>query len=123
MKRMFSYAARSVGGFLLTSLPLAASAAAPTLNDAPPETIVSQQGAGGVLAIIATVSRWMLGGLVALAVILVILAAFDFLTSEGDEKKVKDAKDKLLYALVAVGVGILAWGIVLLVGQLFDTTL
>lgn len=115
----FFQAAKGGAAALLASLPLGALA----INDAPPETIVSKQGAHGVLVLIKTVGEWMFGILVALAVILVLLAAFDFLFSGGDEKKVAEARDKLTYALVAVGVAILARGIILLIGVLFDTAL
>lgn len=117
----FFQAAKGGAAALLASLPLGAPT--PTINDAPPETIVSTQGAHGVLVLITTVGGWMFGILVALAVILVLLAAFDFLFSGGDEKKVAEARDKLTYALVAVGVAILARGIILLIGVLFDTAL
>lgn len=121
MKRLYSHAAKSAGIiFLLASLPLAASAV--TLNDAPPETSVSKEGITGLFGIINTFSLWLLGALIALSVVLILLSAYDFLTSGGDEKKVKEGKDKLIYALIALGVGILAWGLVLLVGQLFDTS-
>lgn len=39
-----------------------------------------------------------------LAVIFIVWAGWDFLTSGGDEKKVTSAKNKLIYALVAIGV-------------------
>ncbi|KKT91961.1 MAG: hypothetical protein UW92_C0007G0007 [Candidatus Jorgensenbacteria bacterium GW2011_GWA2_45_13] len=120
MKRFSFYAAKGAGiTFFLVSLPLAASGA---VNDAPPETIVSKEGVNGLLSVINTFSLWLLGALIALAVVLILLSAYDFLTSGGDEKKVKEGKDKLIYALVAVGVGLLAWGLVLLIGQLFDSS-
>ncbi len=86
MKRLYSHAAKSAGIiFLLASLLLAASAV--TLNDAPPETSVSKEGITGLFGIINTFSLWLLGALIALSVVLILLSAYDFLTSGGDEKK------------------------------------
>lgn len=64
-----------------------------------------------VIRVINTVGNWMLGILLALAAIFIIYAAFLFLTAAGDETKVKEAKNVIIYAIVAIVVGILAWGI------------
>jgi len=42
------------------------------------------------------------------AVVFIVLAAFKFLTSGGDEKKIGAAKTALIYAFVAIGVAILS---------------
>lgn len=55
-------------------------------------------GPGGILIVVTNFISW-LGG--ALAVILVIVAGFLYVTSAGDPNKIKKAKDIILY--VAVG--------------------
>ncbi len=67
---------------------------------------------GAVTGALTTISNFALGILIALAVIFIITAAFKYLTSKGDAKEVSAAKDMLIYALVAVVVGILAKGLV-----------
>ena len=59
-----------------------------------------------ILGILQTVINWMLTGLIALAVIFVIIAAYNYLTAAGDEEKVKTAKNMIIYAVVAVAVGL-----------------
>ncbi len=51
---------------------------------------------------------WMLGILLVLGVIFVIYAAFLYLTSGGDEGKVGKAKSFIIYAIIAIIVGVLA---------------
>ena len=51
-----------------------------------------------------------------IAVLFIILAAFGYLTAGGDDEKIKSAKQKLIYAIVAIVVALLATGIDNLVG-------
>lgn len=102
--------------FLLFVSPVFAQ----TLLNEPPETIVSREGASAVLSLINTLSLWLFGILAAVAVVLIILSAYNFLTSGGDEAKLKKAKDRLLYAVIAFVIGLLSWSIVLLVSSFFD---
>ena len=46
-----------------------------------------------------------------IAVLFIILAAFGYLTAGGDDEKIKSAKQKLIYAIVAIVVALLATGI------------
>lgn len=68
--------------------------------------------------IICGIAGWMFVFLVVLAIIFVILAAFNYLTAGGDAEKVKTASNQLIYAAVAVAVGIFARGFPLLVSSL-----
>lgn len=61
-----------------------------------------------VLAIINKVQILIFSVVGVLAVIFIVWAGWDFLTSGGDEKKVTAAKNKLIYAIVAIGVIALA---------------
>jgi hypothetical protein len=54
------------------------------------------------------VGSWMLGILLVVGVIFVIYAAFLYLTSGGEEEKVKKAKNFIIYAIIAIIVGVLA---------------
>ena len=68
-----------------------------------------------VITIINKFGGWLYGALLALAVVLIIYAAFLFLTSGGDAEKVGKAKKQLIYAVVAVATTILATGVIKLV--------
>ena len=50
-----------------------------------------------------------------IATLFIILAAFSYLTAGGDETKVKNAKTKLVYSLVAIAIAVVAGGVVDLV--------
>ena len=50
-----------------------------------------------------------------LAAVFVFYAAYLYLTAAGDEEKVKKASHTLMYAVVAIAVGIMAYGIPVLV--------
>ena len=61
-----------------------------------------------ILNIIGKVQTLIFAVVGILAVIFIVWAGWDFLTSGGEEKKVTAAKNKLIYALVAIGIIALA---------------
>ena len=65
-----------------------------------------------MIDIINSIVNWMTAALVGIVVIFVVIAAFDFLTSAGDDKKLGKAKDRILYAVIALVVLILSRTIV-----------
>lgn len=98
-------------------LPLSASAIS---------TSVQQQSKGvtsfeGFLGIFDLLITWIFTILLVLAVIFIILAAFQYLTAGGEEEKVKQAHQKIIYAIVAIAVAFLAQGVSYVVAQLLNT--
>jgi threonine/homoserine/homoserine lactone efflux protein len=81
----------------------------------PPAPVITTYG--GLIGIIKTATNWLFGILLVAAVIFLIYAAFLFLTSGGDEEKTKKARQYIIYAVIALAVGILAQAIVALVGN------
>lgn len=76
---------------------------------------------GDVRDVLLTVTNWIFGLLILLAVIFVLIAAFKYLTASGDPEKVKSASNTLIYAAIAVAVALLARGIPFLVYSFFGT--
>ncbi|MEY4731573.1 MAG: hypothetical protein RL681_519 [Candidatus Parcubacteria bacterium] len=72
--------------------------------------------------VVCGVAGWLFIFLVVLAIIFVVLAAFNYLTSGGDPEKVKTASNQLIYAAVAIAVGLFAKALPLLVGSLVGST-
>ena len=72
----------------------------------------------GVSQWLCTISDWMFYFLIILAVVFVVIAAYKYLTSSGDPEKVKGANQMLMYAAIAVIVGILAYTFPDLVGSI-----
>src|SRR3972149_177177 len=58
--------------------------------------------------LISTVSAWATGLLIALSVLFVIYAAFLYLTAGGDPKNVENAKNIIIYAVVAIVIALKA---------------
>ncbi|MGC8651170.1 MAG: hypothetical protein ACP5RX_00935 [Minisyncoccia bacterium] len=69
----------------------------------------------GQNSIITTISNWFFGIVVTIAAIMLIQAAFTYVTSSGNEDKIKSALNTVIYALVGVGVAVLAKGLIYLI--------
>jgi len=80
------------------------------------------QNYGALTTKFDVIGNWMFGILLFLAVIFIIYAAFLYLTSGGVEEKTKQAKDYIIYAVIAIAVAILAKGIIALIGSFFGVT-
>ena len=72
----------------------------------------------GVVGIINKVGTWMFGLLLALAVVFLLYAAFTYLRAGGDPSKVDEAKNVIIYALIAIVVAVLAKGLIIVVGNI-----
>lgn len=71
-----------------------------------------------ILDIMETVVDWMFVILLILSAIIIIIAAFQFVTAGGAPEKVTSARDKMIWALVGVAVAFLAKGLVRLIEML-----
>jgi len=94
-------------GFL--TLPLLVGALTPAPQD-PSATSFPQM--------IDNISRWLLGLLLAVAVIFLIIAGYYFVTARGDPDKVKTARDFVLYAFIGVVVGLAAYALITFAGTI-----
>ncbi len=72
----------------------------------------------GILNVLDTVINWMFTLLLVMAVVMIIYAAFSYLTAGGDEEKVGKAHKAIIYAVVAIAVAFLSKGISFVVAQL-----
>ncbi len=63
-----------------------------------------------VLGILKSVISMVYTVFFILAILFVLLAAYQYLTSGGDSKKVEEAKTKIIYAAVAIAVALIATG-------------
>ncbi len=106
----------------LASLTIVGAVALPFLALAQPVLPNKVTTYGDVVTLIGTIGRWIFGILIAVAVIYILLAAYKYLTAAGDAEKIKSANHNLIYAAVAVAIGILALGIPQLVGNLFGVS-
>ncbi|OGZ17486.1 MAG: hypothetical protein A2Z78_00820 [Candidatus Nealsonbacteria bacterium RBG_13_36_15] len=83
---------------------------------APTTTIPSPvTAAGDIITLIDNVANWLFAILLSVALLFILIAAFQFLTSGGDPARVSSARGSLMYALIGLGVAFLARGLVFLV--------
>ena len=80
-------------------------------------TIPNPLGSGGkdIPTLINTIATWLLGIGSTIAVIIVIWAAFLFMTSGGNQQRVTMARKTLLYAIIGLTVLLLAKGVTSLI--------
>ena len=76
---------------------------------------------GGIVDVIRQVVRWVYIIFFIIAVLLIIFAAFTYLTAGGDPEKVAEAKNRLIYAAVAIAVAFLAVGFEVIVRNFLTT--
>ncbi len=100
----------------------AASVFAADVASGPPQTSISQNGWSAVIDLINLARNWLFGILLAVVVVFILLAAFNFLTAGGSDEKVKKAKGMLRNAVIALVVGLLCGSIILVVTAFFDAS-
>ncbi len=84
-----------------------------TVNNAP-----IQAPNQDVMSVLNNITNWLFAILLVVAAISIIIAAFKFVTAQGDPDAVKSARQFVLYALICVLVVSLASGLVALVGRI-----
>lgn len=96
----------------LALLPLLAMAQSPVPANVDFVPVGPGGGFSTVIGIVEKLSLWMLYGLLVLAGVFIVYAAYLYLTAAGSEDKVKSASNVIIYAVVAIGVGLLSQVIV-----------
>lgn len=97
-------------------LPIFAGVASFALPAFAQITISNTQGAH---AAICDVFTWMFWILLSVSVIMILWAAYLFVTAQDDASQVTEAKDAMLYAAVGIVVALLARGFPLVIGGVF----
>jgi len=93
-------------------LPLTSSAAT-----TPPITKVQ-----GLIDLMCSVFDYMFYGLIALSIIIVVVAGFNYVTGGDNPEKVSKANKMILYAAVGIAVALVAKGIPLIVGNFLNAS-
>lgn len=71
-----------------------------------------------LLGIVRIATNWIFAIFVILAIIFVLLAAFQFVTGGGDEAKISEARQKLIWAAVGIAVALASRGLVPVIRQI-----
>jgi len=108
MKKFLS--ALSLTGLLLPVLALAQPANGGITPIVPPSNVDFQK-------LITGLANWFTGILIAIAVLLIIYAAFLFLFGHSDEDTLKKAKKIIIFSAIAIGIALVAQGFVFIIKQ------
>ncbi len=82
-----------------------------TITDSNVESVQDVQG------IVQDIVGWVQVFFYIIATLFIILAAYGYLTSGGEAEKTKEAKNKVIYAVVAIAIALVAGGVVQLVNN------
>lgn len=75
---------------------------------------------GALIGFICTMLGWLFTVLFVIALIMLVYAAFQFLTAGGDEEKTGSARKTLTYAVIGLVIAFAARGIILVIANLFS---
>lgn len=104
---------------LVTSLTSAVLFALPVMALAVQIPPTPQGTLTSVTQLINPILNLMWQVFIALAFIMVFIAAFLYITANGDPGKLTNARNALIWAAVAVGIGIAAFSIPIIIANLF----
>lgn len=114
MKKQITTAGLTALGWLVASPVMA------QVNTSIP---ITGYGTNDPQTIVIKLINWVLGILALVAVVLVLIGGFKWMTAAGNEEKVTDAKKLLVAAVIGLVIIMAAWGISLYaIGVLADTT-
>jgi len=68
--------------------------------------------AGDFPNLVTTLFRILIGLIAIVAVIFIIMGAFQFFTAGGDPGKATQAKQQIIYAVIGLSIAIIAWALV-----------
>jgi hypothetical protein len=122
-KILFASGLAELQMFTLSSATLIAQAAGPCIAEKGvecPKDFGSDASPTIIVDLVNKVANWMFTLLLIIAVVYIILAAFNYLTSEGNEEKVTAAHKALVYAAVAIAVAVLSRGFVYVIRNIVE---
>ncbi|HVO28551.1 MAG TPA: hypothetical protein VMT81_01030 [Candidatus Paceibacterota bacterium] len=90
-----------------------ATSSGSSLSFKPPITTTQE-----LLQFMCTIFSWMFYGLIVLSLIMIVVAAYNYATANGEAEKVSKANKMILYAAIAIAVALLAKGIPAIVASL-----
>ena len=130
MREMNTIIFTFLGWILNIKLAFAASApGSPDISTTPGSPLIPTGGSSQTLpnplgegttitGLITRIAGYLFGISLSVAVIMILYGAFQMLTSAGDPTKFQNGKKTIIYALIGVGVVLIAGGLPVLIGNL-----
>ena len=81
----------------------------PTVDGIPEGTTVPSDPQK-ILDLVGIIGNWVFVIFLAMSLIFIVLAAFQFVTGGGQPEQISAARQKLIYAVVGIGIALLAGG-------------
>lgn len=103
----------SITALAILALPLLANAQGGIRTIIPPNTV-------DIPSLVIRIFGWAFGLLLVIAALFILWAAYLFLTGGGSDESQKAAKKYILFAVIAIIVGALARGLIVIVRMLFN---
>lgn len=94
-----------------TIFPLVSSAAYDIKEVPPPNSQGPITSGDDIVSLIATIGEWVSIIFWILAVVFILYAGFLYMSAQGSPEKVKKANGQLLYGIIAIVVGLIAYGL------------
>jgi len=113
MKTIMTRLSSMVAVFSLLLLPAVASA----LTLTPPGNSIDTGTTEDLSELVVRVIQYLLGFLGLIAVIMIIIGGFRWMTAGGNEEKIESAKKVISAAVIGLVIVLIAWAIVFFVGQ------
>lgn len=101
----------------ISSLVLPMLLSAGMVFAAPPKNI------GGFVDLMWNIVHWIFAFFLIFAAIYIIIAAFTYLTAQGDPEKIRTAKMQLIYAIIAIVIAALSEAIIAALGNIVGFTI
>lgn len=106
------YSSLSITVLMLFLLMSSITAATPGDITSPiPRVSSNVETVGGIVNILENILRWVYTIFFIVAALFIIIAAFHYLTAQGNPEKVGSAKDMMIYAVVAIVIALIAMSI------------
>jgi hypothetical protein len=103
----------------LQAAPLVVTAFSPTIEPAKPVAVLKEVGHIKT-KILCPFLDLIFTTAIIVSIIMIIIAAFKYITASGDTEKFSQAHKSLIYASVGIAVAILAGGVPYIIGSFFE---
>jgi heme/copper-type cytochrome/quinol oxidase subunit 2 len=113
-----SFSKMALGGFLSLSFGLVAHAATTGVQELPGQSITN---VSGLTAIICSFLAYFFWIVLVVSVIMVLYAAFVYVTAADDTEKTSKARRTLTYAAVGIAVALISTALPSIVGSIFPS--
>ena len=103
---------------LFQALPV--NAQIPSAPVKPPTQVdtLTTSGAGMLPNFVCLGLRWLFTFAILFAIVMILLAAYEYITSAGNPDKTKTATNRIIYAAIGIAVAILARTIPIMIGSI-----